>query len=137
MANGSMVPKLAGTFLGMVSGAILIGGGQAITHRIFPPPAGLEPTDSAGLAAHVASLPTSAFLGILLTYLLGSLVGGTAAGMASKGSLVPVVLTGIMLLFMGVLNTMTIPHPFWFNVSMPIVFITGTVIARKISRSSN
>jgi len=134
MASGSMVPKVGGTFVGMVGGAILIGVSQMMTHRLYPPPPGLKPEDSEGMAAHVAGLPTAALVCVLAGYLLGSIVGGTSAGFLARGAKGSVIFTGFMLLVMALLNLMTIPHPTWFNVAVPIVFLIGTLLSIKITK---
>ncbi len=135
MAETSIIRRIGGTFAGMTSGAIVIGVLQKLGHQIYPPPSGLDPTDKEAMKAAIATVPVEALVLVLLSYLLGTIVGASTAGWIGRGDRAPVIATTVLLLATGMLNLLMVPHPTWFSALCPVVFILGGVIARRLTRS--
>lgn len=70
-------------------------------------------------------------------WLLGSFTGALLAQRIDHSRLpVPALVTGGILLMLGVYNLVTLPHPAWFRVLGVFVFLPGTVLGIFFGRRS-
>lgn len=83
----------------------------------FPPPSGMDWTDSRAVTAFVASLPASAMALVLIGWLLGAFVGAAVAARIAERHRLPCALGIGVLVMLGVLDSArTISHPTWMIV---------------------
>ena len=133
MAETSTLRRIIGTFTGMVVGAFATGVLQTLGHQLYPPPSGIDPSDTAALKAAMASAPTEALFLVLISYLIGTFCGAGVAGWSGHGDRVAVIGSTLLLLTAGLLNLMMVPHPIWFTVLCPLTFIAGGIFALRLT----
>ena len=112
-----MLMKAIGVLAGIVVALALIAIVQSIGHAVYPPPADLDVRDTEAFAEYTRSLPVTAILFVLASYLTGAFVGPFVAGWIAGGPslLYPAIIGGILLAF-TITNLVAIPHPIWFSV---------------------
>ena len=112
------------TLAGIVVAVVMIGAVQFVSHKLFAPAVMPDMNDPAAVRAFVMSMPISAFLMVLLSYMLGAFTGGmVAVRVAARVSphTKPLVCAGIIggfVLAASLMNVVMIPHPIWFVVAL-------------------
>lgn len=102
---------------GVVLGFIVIFVVQNISSAMYSLPEGVRMDDRDALARAMSALPLGAFLLVLLSYAMGSLLGGwTAARYAPSSPVAHAVAVGVLLTITGLMNLMAFRHPTWFIV---------------------
>ena len=99
---------------------------EMIGHSVYPPPPGIDFSDTESLRAYTSGLPLAAFLFVGCGWFIGTL-GGTLAACrvgTAEPKIYAMVVGGLMLIA-TVVNLVMIPHPLWFA----IVGIVGIVLA--------
>ncbi len=106
--------SILGTVVGLVLAILLIGLVETLGHRLIPPPAGMDPTDPASIAAAMSLIPTGSFLFVLAAWFLGTWVGAsTATRIARSDARWPGLTVGGVILAATLYNLWLIPHPVW------------------------
>ncbi len=124
-----MLRNMAAVIAGVFMGGFCVGLVQLFGMSFFPPPDGLmvayESGDRAKLIELINGLPLANFLYVLLSYATGSFVAGALAAVIGGPSSrpVPSVIVGAIVMLMGVLNVVTIPHPLWFTVCALVIIL--------------
>jgi hypothetical protein len=115
---------------GVVVGVVVIALMQMLNAVLFPVPAGVSPTDPAAMATAVRGLPTGAFIGLILGYLLGTTAGCyTAVRIAVEGHRRVAWLVAFVFIIGGILNFRSIPHPAWVMLLSFAAFAVGPQLA--------
>lgn len=121
---------VAGAVVGLA--AIMIA--QFVNASFFPAPAGVDVTTPAGMAQAVSLMPTGAFIGLVVGYLVattaGAYVGVRLA--ASRHRLVASLIAAVFVAG-GVANFMMIPHPTWVPIAAMFAFLLAPVIALRLA----
>lgn len=144
MKMGPASRTIGGAFAGIIAGSAITFGAQAMTHKLYPPPDALKLIEGESydehmariaplLADHIGGLPIGAFVAILVAYFLGAIGGGSVAGKIARGNQHAIIVTCGLLLMAGVMNLVNIPHPMWFNIAVPVVYILGAFVAIRLS----
>ncbi len=102
---------------------------EALSGRLYPPPANLDVGNAEALREYVRSLPVSALLLVLAGYGIAGFAGGWLATRLSGTALLrPAIAVAAVLLGGSIMNLRAIPHPAWFwgtnlllVVAMPLV----------------
>jgi hypothetical protein len=112
---------------GAVSGIVLITLVQTFTSRLYPLPAGMNPSDKAAMGEFIRTLPISALLLVLFGYLLGVFAGAWIAGRLSlTHPLRQAVMVTILFGVASLLNLSSFPHPIWFWLAnLAVVYAAG------------
>lgn len=99
----------------------------------FPPPAGLDLTNSGAIAAYAATMPRTALAVVLFGWLLGAFVGAAAAArIAIVHRMSCALLIGAVDVVLIGLNAMSIPHPSWVIASGLLLPIPLAWLAAKL-----
>jgi hypothetical protein len=121
--------------VGVVLAHVVIVGIEIIDWVIYPPPPGFDMHDPAAVRQLMATMPAGAFAMVALGYFLGTVVGAwVAARIARRSPVVCAIVVGGVLLALGVVNLLTIPHPAWFWPVSLAAFPLGTWIGLLIGR---
>ena len=121
-----VVRSILAVVVGMLVAFVIIALVQTVGMRVYPPPAGMDPSNPESIKAAMAQLPLGALLFVLLAYAAGSVAGGwTAARFAPKSRMMHAMIVGAILLGAGIMNMMTIPHPGWFWASAIAIYLLG------------
>jgi hypothetical protein len=120
--------------VGLFFGAFITFGVEALGHLVVPPPEGFDPKDPISVAATMAQMPTSAFLLLLLAYLVGPTSGAwIAARLAPSRSFRHAAVVGLFFLVGGVANFWNIPHPVWFVIAATLVFAAAPFLGTRLA----
>ena len=109
-----MIRSVGALFAGLLSAALVVALVESLNHAIYPAPAGLDPADKVAMEAFMRSLPTGAFIMLLVGWFDGTMVGAFVATWLTGGRerWPSLAVAGAML--SGALFTMMqIPHPPW------------------------
>ena len=132
-----MLRRLLGVIAGIVAGAIIVPLFEGLGHALWPPPAGTDLRDPEQLKALLPSLPIGALIAVVVAWAMGSFGGGwMAATIARDGRMALVV--GFILLCMGVLTMVQIPHPLWMWVMglllpLPAAWLGSRLVPKPVS----
>ena len=96
---------------------------QMISAAIYPMPEGVTIDNEEAFNAYVGTLPITAFLLVILGYMLGSFLGGLAATMIAKAKFAPALIVGTLLAIAAFLNGMAMPQPLWISALGVLVMI--------------
>lgn len=122
--------RVLAVLAGLVVGILVIFLGQSVGMIIFPPPANFDPNNPEQLKELMANAPAMSLVIVLLSYFLGSFVGGLIATIVIKGaSWMPALIVGTILTVLGLINIIAIPHPIWFTISGLMVYFIGSFTA--------
>ncbi|MGE0606491.1 MAG: hypothetical protein AB7O62_05130, partial [Pirellulales bacterium] len=111
--------------LGVLAAGLLIGLLEALGHLVFPPPAGLDPSDAASLA----QLHAGHFLAVLLAWGVGTLGGAWVAGKVARHEIVTHgLIVGGLLMAAGIWQMLQFPHPVWFWIVGLLEFIPAAYV---------
>jgi len=101
------------------------------TSVLFPAPAGIDMNDGQAFNAYIESLPTEAFLVVLLAHLVQSFVGGwIAARLAASRPMALALTIGIFSLLGGVMAMTMITGPAWLMVELPLHLVVAWLAGR-------
>ena len=131
-----MIRKISAVVLGVVTAVILIIVIEALGHAVYPPPGGLEITNTEAMRDYVMGLPIAALLFVMAAWLVAALVGGLlACFIAREKPLVYSAIVGGLVLLGTIINLISIPHPLWFS-TISIVAIIATIFVTSRLGSS-
>ena len=132
-----MFKKILAVVVGLLIGGLGISLVQALSGQMYPWPEGLDYNNKEAFAAFVNTLPTGAFLMVILSYVVGSFFGGMAATAVGKEKYSSGLIVGFGLTIAGVMNAIAIPQPLWVSIVSIIVFIPFALLGAKILPISN
>ncbi|MCE3278685.1 MAG: hypothetical protein K0S44_876 [Bacteroidetes bacterium] len=111
-------------FLGVLTGIFIIFSLEIVNHIIYPIPQGTDLNDSEAIDAYTSSAPSIVFILLIISYSLGSLVGGLiSSSLATHNKMTNSITTGGVLMGLGVYNLFMIPHPIWTIIISVFLFI--------------
>ncbi|MGQ0714545.1 MAG: hypothetical protein ACT4PJ_12560 [Gemmatimonadaceae bacterium] len=119
---------------GLIVAVTVIYAMNLVSHTIHPPPPGFDPRNPDAMRVLIAQLPFTAFLVIVVGWMLGAGLGAfMAVRVVHRAVRWPGYLVGTLILVASLYNMFTIPHPVWFFVAaavgVPISTWTGTQMA--------
>lgn len=131
----SIVRNVLAIFAGCVVGLAVIMVAQFINTSLHPLPSGADPSTPEGMAQIVGAMPSSAFVGLIVGYLLGTTVGAFV-GVKLAGSMHVLVACVVAAIFVagGVSNFVMIPHPPWVFATSMVAFVVAPFIALRLAR---
>jgi hypothetical protein len=113
--------------VGFLAGALVVGLLEALGHRLYPPPAGIDLNDPEALKTIIKSLPRGALIMVLVAWTAGSLTGGfVAALIALRRKTVHALIVGGLQMLAGGVTMLMIPHPSWFVITSFLVVIPAS-----------
>jgi hypothetical protein len=126
-----ILPVVAGTMTGMILQVV----GEKIIHSIYPVPEGARLDNKEELAAYITTLPTSAFLLLLMNNIVCTMIAGALATLiAQDGSKRPAIVVGLIITLGGVFNIMLMPfQPIWVSTASILLFIPAALMGHMIA----
>jgi len=113
---------------------LIILGMDALSHQVYPPPAGLDPRDPAAMRTIIAGMPTGAFIIVVAGWILGAGLGSWLATRISAGKALAGGVVGGVTFAATSANLFSIPHPVWVVlgalIGIPLASWLGTRAAR-------
>jgi len=132
-----MARNVAGVIIGIFVAGLIVWTVQSINSRLFPLPEGIDIGSMEQMKEYVQTLPSGAFIMVLLSHLLGAL-GGAWVGciVADRYFLKIALIIAAFLLVMGLYNLLIIPHPLWFMIADIPSYAIGALIGHKLYTST-
>ena len=117
----AIVRIILGIVIGIAVGLGLVMVGDAINHRLWPPPSDVQVTNPEAIRAYMQSAPITSLLGLPVTWTIAAFASAFAGAKIGAKPWVGWVAGG--LIFAATcLNLAMIPHPIWMLVSA-IIFV--------------
>src|SRR5687768_14305907 len=107
-----MARKLGGILLGAIVGYLIVSAIEMLNLMLFKPPAGLDFKDPAALKNFVASLPETAFILVIVAWIVGTFIGVLIATRVAR-TRVAGLIVGMLMIGATVSNFYRFPHPIW------------------------
>lgn len=102
---------------------------------LFPMPPGSDFNNPSQVAEWAKSLPTAAYLVVMVAHLGQAFVGGwVAARFTPVRPLLPALVVGLLSLVGGVLNMLQIPGPAWMWAEVPLYLVLAGLAGRMEER---
>jgi hypothetical protein len=121
-----MLRNIISVAAGIITASVLIAVVEIVSHKIYPPPAGIDFNNKEAIKEMMLSIPKGAMLLVIAAHAAGAFGGGfTAAMIAEHRKMMYAALTGGIVMIMGIANLLMVPHPVWFAVADLLVFIPG------------
>lgn len=127
-----MLRLVLGVLAGVVAGFATVFLIELVSGKLFPMPAGLDPTDAAAMKAYIAGLPVGAFALVLGALALGATdAAWVAARVAERRRLAGWIAGGIFVA-VTLLNVVGVPHPPWFVVASIALAAGGAWLGARL-----
>lgn len=126
---------ILGMLVGVVVAVAVIMAVEAIGHRYYPPPPGLDPTDpanEAAFAAFVAALPFAGKLVVLVAWVLGTFIGALAAARVARHQTAAALLVALVVMSGVIGMIVKVPHPTWLSVGGLLLPIPAALAAVRL-----
>lgn len=113
-----MIRNILAVVAGAVVAVALVAGIDALGHRVYPLPRGVDWNDPAVVAQVVRGMPVGAFLFAVASWIVAAFAGAwLAARLAPSRKLVHGGVVGALMLAATIANLLMIPHPAWVILS--------------------
>ncbi|GAB2494760.1 hypothetical protein [Arenimonas alkanexedens] len=130
-----MLRSILAVLIGILVMGITVAAVQWLGHSLYPPPAGLDPSDPVALATLVSQMPAMALGMVLIAYAFGTFLGAFTATTISLGHKPGVaIVIGVVMLAMVAMNLLLIPHPMWMVVAGLLIPLPVALLAWRIAR---
>lgn len=125
-----ILPVIAGLFVGWVAIFVL----ESINHIFYPPPTDIDFTDKEALTAFMQTLPTLAFVLLLLSWTIGTFIGGMVGAAVNKSAWKNTsIIIGVIMALGSIINMTLIPHPTWLIIIASVAYVPCAYLgARQI-----
>ena len=127
-----MLKRVLAVLAGVAAGFVTVFLIEMISSKLYPMPAGLDPSDVEAMKAYIAGLPVGAFAIVLLAQMLGATdaawVGARVAGRQRLAGWI----AGGFIVVATVVNVVVIPHPPWFAVASVLLTVAGTWLGARL-----
>lgn len=127
-----VVRRVAGVIAGLAIAIAFVMSSELVTHKLYPPPEGMDMMDLEQAKPYIAGLPATAFAIVLVGHLIGTLAGTTAAAGIAKNR-APGYILGAVLLAGGIYNATAIPQPVWFSATSFAIYVVATMIGVRLA----
>jgi hypothetical protein len=128
-----MIRAIMGVIAGVVIGTIVILVIEILGHHLYPFPPGLDPKDHQALAKFMMTAPIGAWLLVLFAYAAGSFVAGASGTWIGRKSWHGWACGGI-LMSLGLINLLLMPHPVWFWVASLALYLPAAWAGARLAR---
>lgn len=120
---------------GLLTAFIIMTAFEFANSYFYPLPSGLDLKDTEAIKAFTASLPWTAYILVLVGWMLGAFKAGCVTTYLSKEDRYRLsFLVGIILTILGIINNITIGHDMFFNIVGLPMFIIFTFFGHKYLR---
>ena len=122
---------------GLLTGWVVIFLLEMVNHQFYPPPVGLDYQDKEVVTAFMQSLPTGAFVLLLVAWMIGALAGGAVGAWVNPQAWRnTAIIVGVILALGSIINMTLIPHPTWLMISaslghVPMAYVGARIISNR------
>ena len=130
-----MLRSILAVLAGILVMGIMVAAVQWLGHSLFPPPAGMDPTDQDAMVALIAAMPVMALASVLIAYAFGTFLGAYTAATISRDHKRGVALAiATVMLALIVMNFAVIPHPLWMVAGGVLIPFPFALLAWKLAK---
>lgn len=109
-----MLRRVGAILAGLFAGFVIVGTIQMISGYLYPPPDDLNFHDKEGILIHMQSLPTMAFVIVILAHVIGTFVGAfISARITDAYKFYFGLFVGALFVVATISNLLMMPHPTW------------------------
>jgi len=129
-----MLRNVLGALAGIATAVVTVMLMEWLSHAIYPPPAGLEITDTDAWNAHLAGAPLVALLLVLAGYIFATFDGVFVACLIGRMQpFVYALIIGVLMLAGTASNLIVLRHPTWFSIAAIGGIILSAWLAAKVA----
>jgi hypothetical protein len=134
-----MAKRILAVLAGILTGFVIVFIGDATTHKMHPPPPGIENMSRETLGEYVTTIPTLILVVMVIFWLLSSFLGAMVAALIARSNWRGVALiTGAILMAAALANLAFIPHPTWMLIVaivgyLPAAYLGGYLVRGRIT----
>jgi hypothetical protein len=132
-----MLRNALSVVLGVVSAFVTVMLVDKLNHMIYPPPPGLDFSDTAAVEPYLATLPLGAYLLVIASSVVAPLIGTLVA--IYVGHIQPfycAVIVGGIVLAATIANFIATPHPLWLSAITLLGIVASAWLATKLAPAS-
>ncbi len=123
---------------GLLTGWVVIFGLEAVNHLFYPPPTGLDYTDTEALTEFMETLPTLAFVLLLVSWMIGTFVAGIVGALLSQDAWKnSAIIIGVILALGSIINMTLVPHPTWLIIVASIAYVPCAYAGARFIANKN
>ena len=127
---------------GILSGVTIVFTTDSISEALYPLSPDIDRENHDQVINFYRNLPASAFILMLMGYIIASFVAGVVATALikrySRGNTAtpvrPVFTAGLLLTVANIVNAIGFPHPFWFIVCNTILHVPAALVGYYLAR---
>ena len=126
----NIVAVVVGLIVGMAFNMCVVILNTAV---LYPVPEGYDWNDSEMVADYFAGLPVTAFLIVIVAHIGQAFFGGLVAAAISRNAVMVVaMIVGVLSMFAGIANMMSMPLPAWMWIELPLYLLAAYVAAQIV-----
>lgn len=131
-----MLRKILAILAGFIAAFAIMMAFEFVNSLIFPFPEGMDYKSLDEVRQFTETLPSTAFIMVLLGWAIGAFVAVLVTMKISRksGIMLPLIV-GIILTICGVVNVIMFQHPLWFNIVGLPLFIIFTILAWRMNEN--
>lgn len=123
--------RALGVIAGIIVAIVVVGLIEAIGHRMYPLPAGMNIADPNDLQSMIEVMPAAAKSIVLAAWFLGAFIGGWVALTISRWRPAPWIVAALIV-FGGIWSMVMIPHPYWMMVAgIALPILAAALVSRR------
>ncbi len=132
-----MKRRLSAILLGFLIGSITALGIEYLSSLIYPPPGELDFGDSEAVTQYMKeSVPLMSLIIIVVGWAIGSLLGGFASAKFDPANRTRnALVTGGLLMLLGIFMLYSFPYPTWMMIASLFVFVPFAIIGSRLVSS--
>jgi hypothetical protein len=128
-----MIRNICAVLIGLIAGMAVNMLFVMFNLVLYPMPEGVGFDDAEAMPAYFESLPVTAFLIVMLAHLGQAFVGGWIAALISRNSsMLVAMVVGVLSMMAGIYNMMSLPHPSWMWIEVPLYLVAAWAAARLV-----
>jgi hypothetical protein len=132
--SSSVGRRVIGVVVGTITALLVVGVVEAVGHRMFPPPPGLDLSNAADVGRLIETMSGSALSIVLASWFLGALIGGWVALRVSHWRVAPWIVCAVII-GGGIWSFVMIPHPLWMMAAGIVLPLLAAVLLLRRSRT--
>jgi len=124
---------ILGILLGLVAMWLVTYGIEAFSHRLYPPPPGLDPRNPDDLVNIMTAMPADAFALLVTAWCTGAFAGGGVAARIAAHPRAAAVAVGLITVSGAAMMIVLIPqHPVWVSICGLLLPVPFALLAAKL-----
>jgi hypothetical protein len=116
MMKNPLIMRIVGILAAIVVFAMIALLAQSAMSVVYPTPSSVDVKNKASLDAYTMSMPTMAYVLLIVGYWVASFAAGFVSVFVAKSNILTAIVVGVGLVVGCILNFMEIAHPLWVSI---------------------